>query len=284
LGGTLVLTLGGFYLSVDHYDRAAGGDAGVFELPSTTAVPVVAGATTVPGPAPSTTQAGPTALRLVIVGDSTAHALAINQPDGLEDTLDVTDGSVSGCSVYDGGQVDSARDGFSNSFAPCADWREDWVDAATDSDAEVALVVLGAWDVFDVETPDGERLSFGSAEWDDYVSGQLESGIEALVATGAEVALLEVPCMRPQQVEGAAVPPLPERADDTHVEHVNELWREVAAADPTHVTFVEGPTEWCHDESISTSLGYRWDGVHVYGPGAKLIYETIAPALLDLES
>ena len=43
-----------------------------------------------------------------------------------------------------------------------------------------------------------------------------------------------------------------------------------------------GPTEWCNDPAIATDLGYRWDGVHVYKPGAKLIYETIAPALLAI--
>jgi hypothetical protein len=47
-------------------------------------------------------------------------------------------------------------------------------------------------------------------------------------------------------------------------------------------TFVEGPDEWCGDETIATDLGYRWDGVHVYKPGANLIYETIAPTLLAL--
>ena len=28
--------------------------------------------------------------------------------------------------------------------------------------------------------------------------------------------------------------------------------------------------------------GYRWDGVHVYVPGANLIYTTVAPALLSI--
>jgi hypothetical protein len=56
----------------------------------------------------------------------------------------------------------------------------------------------------------------------------------------------------------------------------------VATADPAHVTFVPGPTEWCHDPAVSTDLNYRWDGVHVYKPGANLIYETIAPALLRI--
>jgi hypothetical protein len=48
------------------------------------------------------------------------------------------------------------------------------------------------------------------------------------------------------------------------------------------VYFVEGPTEWCNSAKISSSLSYRWDGVHVYKPGAKLILETIADDLLSI--
>jgi hypothetical protein len=33
---------------------------------------------------------------------------------------------------------------------------------------------------------------------------------------------------------------------------------------------------------VSADLAYRWDGVHVYTPGAALIYETVAPSLLAL--
>ena len=83
--------------------------------------------------------------------------------------------------------------------------------------------------------------------------------------------------MRPQDVDGAGVPALPERGDDARVAHVNELLRAVAASDPARVTFVEGPDEWCADEAVATDLGMRWDGVHVYNPGAALIYETITP-------
>ncbi len=89
--------------------------------------------------------------------------------------------------------------------------------------------------------------------------------------------------MRPQEVEGAFVPPLPERADDTRVAHVNDLLRRAVEDNPGGgVSFVPGPTEWCTDEAIATDLGYRWDGVHVYKPGANLIYTTIAPTLLQI--
>ena len=165
----------------------------------------------------------------------------------------------------------------------CAGWQQEWSSAAPSADAEVALVVLGAWDVFDLETADGTWLDVRHAG-----VGRLRPRATCSRAStpssaaGARVALLEVPCMRPISVEGAGVPPLPERADDARVAHVNELFRAVAAANAGDVTFVEGPDAWCADEAVATDVGMRWDGVHVYKPGAKLIYDTIAPALLAL--
>jgi hypothetical protein len=97
-----------------------------------------------------------------------------------------------------------------------------------------------------------------------------------------KVALLEVPCMRPKDVSGAGTPALPERADDTRVAHVNELLRQIATDNPATTTFVAGPPEYCADESIATNLGYRWDGVHAYKPGAKLTFEAVAAALLAI--
>ena len=108
------------------------------------------------------------------------------------------------------------------------------------------------------------------------------AGIASLERVGTNVALLEVACMRPKDVKGAGVPALPERGDDARVAHLNQLLRQVAASDPTNISFLSGPTQWCSDQAISTNLGYRWDGVHVYKPGAKLIYEAIAPALLSI--
>ena len=105
----------------------------------------------------------------MIVGDSQGHSLAVNLPEGIGNTFEISDGSLDGCSVYDSGSVRSSRAGFGNSFAMCAGWQDEWAGAVRDVDAEVALVVLGAWDVFDLETGDGDVLTFGTAEWDDYM-------------------------------------------------------------------------------------------------------------------
>ena len=240
--------------------------------PSTTVAP----ATTV---APSTTLAA-LPRRVVIVGDSTAHSLAINLPAGIDGWFEFGDGSLDGCSVYSDGTAVSAL-GFTRSFDGCSGWEQRWASAATRTGAELALVVIGAWDVFDVELDD-QVLAFDSPAGDQRFVDGVQRGIDALTFAGVRVALLEVPCMRPQNVKGAGVPALPERGDDARVAHVNDLLRDLAAANPATTTFVSGPTQYCTDESIASDLGYRWDGVHAYKPGAKLTLEAIAGALLAI--
>jgi lysophospholipase L1-like esterase len=88
--------------------------------------------------------------------------------------------------------------------------------------------------------------------------------------------------MRPVDSSGGPVPALPERGDDTRTAHLNDLLREIAAPENDGVYFINGPREWCNNPKISTSLSYRWDGVHAYKPGAKLIFETVAQQLLQL--
>ena len=238
-------------------------------------------------PATSTTAAAPVTTaaslprRVVIVGDSTAHSLAINLPSGIESTFTIGDGSVEGCSVYDSGKGVSTRP-YTRTFDGCAGWSDKWVAAAQSVNAEVALVVLGAWDVFDVQTADGQTLVFGTPANDQRFIAGVQEGIDKLSAIGVKVALLEIPCMRPQDVQGAGVPALPERGDDARVAHLNDLLRQVAAANPATTTFVNGPAEYCADPAIAADLAYRWDGVHAYKPGAKLTFEAAAAQLLAI--
>ena len=289
-GAVLVGAVALFYVNVDQFNRFEGGDDAVFELDtdalaaSADPVNAVAGALPAGGEeivasVPSTAAPGPS-VNLAIVGDSQANALAVNLPDGLDGVFpEVVNGSVDGCSVYDSGSVMSSVS-FDNDFSVCQGWQDDWADAASGND--VALVVLGAWDVFDIDD-DGTVYGFDTPEGDVRFAANLTSGIDAILAEGTNVALLEVACMRPQNVEGAGVRALPERGDDERVTHVNDLLRWTASSyESPRVEFVEGPEEWCNDEAIATDLGYRWDGVHVYSPGANLIYATVAPELLRL--
>ncbi|MFV0309214.1 MAG: acyltransferase family protein [Desertimonas sp.] len=276
------------YVRFQPADVAVGGEQGTFSAPTSTlagaVAPTVDSVTASGGVAPTIAAAAPGPLRVTIVGDSQGHSLAVNQPRGLGETIDVSNGSLPGCSVYDVGSIRTTRQGMRNNFAMCDGWAQQWADAAVANDAEVTLVVLGAWDVFDLDTGDGTVLTFGTPAWDRYVGGQLQTGLDALAATGTKIALLEAACMRPQDVDGAAVPALPERRDDTRVAHVNQLLQQAAATNAATTTFVEGPDEWCGDDTVSSSLANRWDGVHVFGPGAAMIYDAIADQLLALRA
>jgi SGNH domain (fused to AT3 domains) len=217
----------------------------------------------------------------VVVGDSQAHSLAINQPAGIEQVMSITSGAVEGCGLLETGVLQSVRDDWSKEIAECKGWSAKWAAAARSARAEVALVVVGAWDVFDVERPDGWFV-FATERHDAELKARLDEGIAALRDTGAKVALLEVACMRPIESPQSPVPLLPERGDDRRIAHLNELLKAAAAADPEHVTFLPGPEAWCNDPAVAEDLSFRWDGVHVYKPGAKLIFETIAAPLLAI--
>lgn len=220
--------------------------------------------------------------KLVIVGDSQAHALAVNKPSGIEKTFTISDGSIDGCGVYDRGVgVGGSSGKFRRNFVHCVGFEKKWAGSATKAKADVALVVIGAWEVLDVQV-NGFTFKLGTAPADTFFTTQLNRGIAALRKTGATVALLEVACMRPIDSAGGPVPALPQRADDARTGHLNELMRAIASPDEDGVYFVTGPKQWCADKTIASNTAYRWDGVHVYRPGAKLIFETIAPAILQL--
>jgi peptidoglycan/LPS O-acetylase OafA/YrhL len=246
--------------------------------PGITTKPGATTTTTVKATTPTTTAHLPR--RLEIVGDSTASALYKNKPAGLDSTFALSDGSVQGCSVYDTGTAISSRP-YTRSFSGCAGWDAKWARAAHNSKAQVALVVIGAWDVFDVKV-NGQLLPFyGAANDQRFVDG-LQKGIDALTAAGAKVGLLEIPCMRPQDVKGAGVPALAERGDDKRVAHLNDLMRQVASKNAATTTFITGPQQYCNDPAIASSTAYRWDGVHPYKPGANLTFEAIAKQVLSI--
>ena len=250
----------------------------VFVVPTT--MPTTA-TTTVNTPVTSTTLAK-LPRRVVIVGDSQAHSLAVNKPSGIEKTFVITNGSIDGCGVYDRGVGIGGTSGkFRRNFANCKGFETKWAKSAAQAKADVALVVIGAWEVMDLQI-NSFLFKVNTVPADTIFKTQLQRGIDSLRKQNVAVALLEVACMRPVASKGGPVPPLPQRGDDTRTGHLNALMREVAAPENDGVYFVNGPKEWCSDPKVANSLSYRWDGVHVYKPGAKLILESIAPALLQI--
>ena len=253
-----------------------------FAVPTTVANASTNSTPSVSGSSTTSTTIATLPRKLVIVGDSQARSLAVNKPSGIKKTFVITDGSIDGCGVYNKGVgVGGTNGNFRRNFANCVGFEKSWAKSARKAKADVALVVIGAWEVLDLKFG-SSMLVFNTPAADAMFRSQVRIGVNALRATGATVALLEVPCMRPVTSKGGPVPALPQRGDDTRTGHLNDLLREIAAPEDDGVFFVSGPKEWCSDPKISTSLSYRWDGVHAYKPGAKLIFETIATSILQL--
>ncbi len=220
----------------------------------------------------------PTPVRVTFVGDSQGMTLLLNRPAGLETSLELHDGTVEGCGVMLG-RITSRRGEQRDLGAECGDWPQKWRAAVTSTRAQIAVVEIGAWDVFD-DTVDGRTLRFGTPEWDREFTARLETGTGLLTAAGAQVALMGVPCYRP--VDGGGLLALPERGDDARTRHLDDLLRASAARRPDRVFFVDPPHEFCDDPAIASNLSYRWDGVHYYKPGAALVFRAIGPQLLAI--
>jgi peptidoglycan/LPS O-acetylase OafA/YrhL len=243
--------------------------------PATTA-PAATSAPTATSVPPVTAAAASLPRRVVVVGDSQARALVANAP--VVPGLQLSNGGVEGCGLEDTGAMTTVAH-YRRTFTECQGWDAKWGAAARANRAQIALVVLGAWDVFDLRLPTG-NAPFGSAAHDAYLTSQLERGIAQLKAAGAQVALMQVPCYRP--IDAGGLIRLPERGDDARTRHLSALFQRAARRDPRHVFFVHTASDFCTNPSVGTGIAYRWDGVHYLRPGATLVFDTVAPTLLHL--
>jgi hypothetical protein len=214
--------------------------------------------------------------RVAVFGDSQGMTLLVNKPADLAKYITVSDATIEGCGVLVG-RVASRSGEKRNLAANCGGWQERWAANAAKHKPQIALVMIGAWELFDLTTEDG-TLTFASPEWDTHVRDAVARGITTLRESGAVVALSLLPCYRP--VKGSAGF-WPERGDDTRTRHVNDLLR-AAAKGAEGVRLIEPPEQFCTDEKIGADTDYRWDGVHYYKPGAALYFEAVVPQLLKI--
>jgi hypothetical protein len=237
-----------------------------------------ASATPAPTPATSSAAALPAPftppVKVAVFGDSQGMTLLLNKPADASRYVSLSDQSIEGCGVLTDRIV--SRSGERRDMSTgCASWLASWTSRAKATHPQVALVMTGAWDVFDRAGP-GTVLPFGTPGWDAHYSTALAAGIAALRGAGAQVALALLPCYRPVPAKGSGF--WPERGDDARTRHLNDLLRALAAADPRHVFTIEPPARFCGD--LAGNRAYRWDGVHYYKPGSALYLQTAIPQLL----
>jgi hypothetical protein len=205
--------------------------------------------------------------------------LLLNKPAGLDGSLTLTDGTVEGCGFLLG-KITSRRGQSRDLGASCSGWADQWRANQARSRPQIALVAVGAWDVFDLSIGDTGTMTFGSPAWDEYYAQQLDRAVRLLIAGGAQVALLGIPCYRP--IDGGGLTALPERGDDQRTRHLNGLLRAAAAKNPQRVFMVNPAAQFCTNPAIATNTTYRWDGVHYDKLGSALMFQAITPQLLAI--
>jgi peptidoglycan/LPS O-acetylase OafA/YrhL len=270
-GGTAV----GLQLSAEATRPVAGGpvDLGpaqsIGKLATMSPTPMPAGRAT-PPPLP----AHP---KVAFYGDSQAMTLLINKPDDIGTYLTVVDDTIEGCGVLLG-KVASSSGEKRNLTADCRDWASAWTSKVAATRPDLAIVMIGAWDVFDLTLDSGQTLPFASPAWDANFQSQVSQGVGILRSGGAQVALALLPCYHPIQASAGL---WPERGDNVRTRHINDLLRAVAAKDPdSRVRTVDPPSQFCTDPAIGADTAYRWDGVHYYKKGAALYFAALVPQLL----
>ena len=274
--GALVLVVGQFVALPRPAAESASG------VPTNEARPSLAVTASPPAsPTPGAASGPPFArpVRVTVFGDSQGMTLLLNKPSGLDGSLTLTDGTVEGCGFLLG-KLTSRRGPSRDLSSACGTWADQWRSTEARNRPQIALVEVGAWDVFDLSIGDTGTMTFGSADWDGYYAQQLEQAVSLLIAGGAQVALLGVPCYRPIDAGGQTA--LPERGDDQRTRHLNVLLRAAAAKNPQRVIMVNPPDQFCTDPAIAANTAYRWDGVHYDKLGAALMFQAITPQLLTI--
>lgn len=283
--GVVALLLGTLGAVAPPPDNAAGAAPGVAEKVSkVTLVPQTAPDLAPPGlsapsGAPSPAPVGADRpVKVVVLGDSVGFDLAYYAPpiQGLQ----LTTYAIPGCGILPGVlQIGDVRRLPSEH---CPDLLAEWRRAVTDQ-ADVALVFIGGWEVFDPWV-DGRRLKVGTPAWHRYLTDRLQEGIDVLTeGTTMRVGLATVPCYRfDEPVLGI---PSTERNEARRSDAVDAVVREVAARNPGRVALVDWAGYACPGGTFRERAGgvvLRPDGMHTDVPSTSVVWEWLAPIALAI--
>lgn len=248
------------------------GPAAVAEPPPASPVPEPA-----PARPPPLPPVGNRPVRVVFLGDSvaktTAAALA---PMSASYGITVDNRGILGCGVvrtapfrYFGHRYEAVPSG-------CDAWPDTWK-AAAESKPEIAVVLVGRWELMDRMVGNRWR-SIGSPEFDADVARSLDTGIAAAAATGGRVVLATTPYYRRGvRPDGGTWP----EDDPARVDRFNALLREAAARHPG-VAVVELGSRLSVGGQLAMTIDgqrVRTDGVHVAPEAGNVLAPWLLPQL-----
>lgn len=218
--------------------------------------------------------------RVLVVGDSVALTLSSDLPSGVPGPgIEVTSEAILGCGV-----IRVARHAGPLVHEPaddCRTWPQRWARAIDRLQPDVAMLLLGAWEVFDIQL-DGERIEFASSRHEALFSEEIDRALDVLGAGRTEVLVLTTPCFAHfddrEFREGS------DRNDPARVAWVNDMLRR-ASAGRADVRVVDLGGRLCPGGQFRQSIGgvtvRRDDGVHLDPDGLGLVWQWLRPEVLS---
>ncbi len=223
--------------------------------------------------------AEPGTLDVLLAGDSVALALGIQYDPALAaNRIAVRTDAALGCGllrgqIYSDGAYRFTRD------EECDNWPVWWRGVVEGYDPDLALLLVGAWDVYDRRIA-GDLIHFGSPEFESHFRVQLEETFAALSSGGAHVVFLTTPCFQPVLTDLGTWGT--ERGDPARIAAVNRYLGEFAAAHPGAVSMLDVNGLLCPEGQFRGELHgveMHTDGVHFTRAGAQLIWKWLVPQL-----
>ena len=217
--------------------------------------------------------------RVLVVGDSVALTLSADVPASLVDgRAEVTSEAILGCGVV---RVPRHAGPLLHEPAEdCHSWPTRWATAMERLRPDVAVLLIGAWEVFDVRL-DGERVPFGAPAHTALVRQELDRALDVLSAGRTEVLVLTVPCYA--HFDDREFRDGSERNDPARVAWVNDRLRESATGrDDVRVVDLGGFL--CPGGAFTRSLDgvqvRHDDGVHLAAEGLPVVWRWLLPEVL----
>lgn len=217
------------------------------------------------------------AYRIGLFGDSVAFSLrkGISEwADQEESVVFVGDYSRFGCGAVEVGERMSAMGKWRPIHEKCVGEAERWAKLIEEEDLDVAIVLLGTWDVRNWRPGKGERgRSFGSADYTQLVADSLRARLESLVSTDVTVVWLKMPhiAMQPNVDRKRGVAAAKAAANPRRMDLLNGVLAFVAStySSNVHLADLAGFVEAWPGGEFDPVL--RADNVHFTDPGARAV-------------
>ena len=231
-------------------------------------------------------------VRFLLVGDSSATAMALGfdatQPYGVNLQTDAVIGCglVTSGLVANRGTVSDEQAGLrtTTEWVRCDTWPQRWAADVARFHPDVVGLMEGAWEVRD-RYVGGHWVHMGQAAFDQQERDSLARAVDILGGTGAKVALLSSPYYsQPEQADGR-----PQPADDpARVQRYNAILGQVAAASGGRAVVVSIGGRLSPEGRFAWAIGGRTvradDGIHLTTAGAQLVEPWLMAQVRQLSS